>query len=255
MRTILLSLCIFLLGHGVYLSQDSLKTDQALLILPGFGSKIYGTRALKQFFKQAEMPVYIPRYISRKSIRLSMNSLERYYQKQGFGEYKQLHVLSYIVGSWTLNQWIADYGKRNIKTIIYDRSPLQERAPLILLKDMALVNALVFGKITRDFVNTPYPVLNDSTIIKGVFIETYATNVVRKHKETAMEQGPLSWDVTDLKQPVNDFTYLPLNHDQMYTKPQEFGNEVFYFIEHGHFSEAFKCNAPVQNPFIKLMKR
>jgi hypothetical protein len=255
MRTILLSLCIFLLGHGVYLSQDSLKTDQALLILPGFGSKIYGTRALKQFFKQAEMPVYIPRYISRKSIRLSMNSLERYYQKQGFGEYKQLHVLSYIVGSWTLNQWIADYGKRNIKTIIYDRSPLQERAPLILLKDMALVNALVFGKITRDFVNTPYPVLNDSTIIKGVFIETYATNVVRKHKETAMEQGPLSWDVTDLKQPVNDFTYLPLNHDQMYTKPQEFGNEVFYFIEHGHFSEAFKCNAPVQNPFIKLKKR
>jgi hypothetical protein len=255
MRTILLSLCIFLLGHGVYLSQDSLKTDQALLILPGFGSKIYGTRALKQFFKQAEMPVYIPRYISRKSIRLSMNSLERYYQKKGLGEYKQLHVLSYIVGSWTLNQWIADYGKRNIKTIIYDRSPLQERAPLILLKDMALVNALVFGKITRDFVNTPYPVLNDSTIIKGVFIETYATNVVRKHKETAMEQGPLSWDVTDLKQPVNDFTYLPLNHDQMYTKPQEFGNEVFYFIEHGHFSEAFKCNAPVQNPFIKLMKR
>ncbi len=255
MRTILLLLCILLFGHGVYLSQDSLKTDQALLILPGFGSKIFGTRSLKQFFKQSDMTVYIPRYISRKSIRLSMNSLERYYQKQGLGEYKQLHVLSYIVGSWTLNQWIADYGKRNIKTIIYDRSPLQERAPLILLKDMALVNALVFGKITRDFVNTPYPVLNDSTIIKGVFIETYATNVVRKHKETAMEQGPLSWDVMNLKQPVNDFTYLPLNHDQMYTKPQVFGNEVFYFIEHGYFSEAFKRNAPVQNPFIKLKKR
>jgi hypothetical protein len=120
---------------------------------------------------------------------------------------------------------------------------------------MALVNALVFGKITRDFVNTPYPVLNDTSIVKGVFIETYATNVVRKHKETAMEQGPLSWDVVNLKQPVNDFTYLPLNHDQMYTKPQVFGNEVFYFIEHGHFSQAFKNNTPVQNPFIKLKKR
>jgi hypothetical protein len=255
MRTILLSLCILLFGHGVYLSQDSIQKEQALLILPGFGSKILGTRALKQFFKQSDMPFYIPRYISRKSIRLSINSLERYYQNKGLGEYKQLHVLSYIVGSWTLNQWIADYGKRNIKTIIYDRSPFQERAPLILLKDMALVNALVFGKITRDFVNTPYPVLNDTSIVKGVFIETYATNVVRKHKETAMEQGPLSWDVVNLKQPVNDFTYLPLNHDQMYTKPQAFGNEVFYFIEHGHFSQAFKHNTPVQNPFIKLKKR
>jgi hypothetical protein len=255
MRTILLSLCILLFGHGVYLSQDSIQKEQALLILPGFGSKILGTRALKQFFKQSDMPFYIPRYISRKSIRLSINSLERYCQNKGLGEYKQLHVLSYIVGSWTLNQWIADYGKRNIKTIIYDRSPFQERAPLILLKDMALVNALVFGKITRDFVNTPYPVLNDTSIVKGVFIETYATNVVRKHKETAMEQGPLSWDVVNLKQPVNDFTYLPLNHDQMYTKPQAFGNEVFYFIEHGHFSQAFKHNTPVQNPFIKLKKR
>jgi hypothetical protein len=255
MRTILLSLCILLFGHGVYLSQDSIQKEQALLILPGFGSKILGTRALKQFFKQSDMPFYIPRYISRKSIRLSINSLERYYQNKGLGEYKQLHVLSYIVGSWTLNQWIADYGKRNIKTIIYDRSPFQERAPLILLKDMSLVNALVFGKITRDFVNTPYPVLNDTSIVKGVFIETYATNVVRKHKETAMEQGPLSWDVVNLKQPVNDFTYLPLNHDQMYTKPQAFGNEVFYFIEHGHFSQAFKHNTPVQNPFIKLKKR
>ena len=249
---LLLFLCV---GQGLFFGQDSIKTDQALLILPGFGSKIFGTRALKQFFKQGDMPVYIPRYISRKSIRLSINSLERYYQQKGLGEYKQLHVLSYIVGSWTLNQWIADYGKRNVKTIIYDRSPLQERAPLILLNDMALVNSLVFGQITRDFVNTPYPVLNDSTIIKGVFIETYATNVVRKHKETAMEQGPLSWDVMNLKQPVNDFTYLPLNHDQMYTKPEVFGNEVFYFIEHGRFSERVKQHTPVQNPFIKLKKR
>jgi len=119
---LLLFLCV---GQGLFFGQDSIKTDQALLILPGFGSKIFGTRALKQFFKQGDMPVYIPRYISRKSIRLSINSLERYYQQKGLGEYKQLHVLSYIVGSWTLNQWIADYGKRNVKTIIFDRSPLQ----------------------------------------------------------------------------------------------------------------------------------
>ena len=235
--------------------QDSMVKKHALLILPGFGSKIFGTRVLKRYFNQSEMPVYIPKYISRKSIEASKLNLEQYYMKQELYKYDELHVMSYIVGSWTLNQWIIDHGKRNVKTIVYDRSPLQERAPRILLTDLRLVNAIVFGDITTDFVNTPYPVLLDSSISTGIFIETYATNLVRKHRETAMALGPIHWDVASLKQPFTDFTYVPLNHDQMYTKPQDFGQEVFYFISNGHFSEGFKRNVPVENPFIKLKKR
>lgn len=231
------------------------EKNEALLILPGFGSKIFGTRVLKRFFNQSEMPVYIPKYISRKSIEASKLNLEQYYIRQELDQYDELHVMSYIVGSWTLNEWIRDYGKRNIKTIVYDRSPLQERAPTILIKDLKRVNALMFGKITEDFINTPYPVLVDTSLSIGIFIETYATNVVRKHRETAMALGPIHWDVASLKQPFTDFTYVPLNHDQMYTKPQDFGQEVFYFIIHGHFSEGFKRNTPVQNPFIKLKTR
>lgn len=248
----LLALC--LLGTSGF-GQVSTQKKEALLILPGFGSKIFGTWILKRYFNKSEIPVYIPKYISRKSIEASKLNLEQYYMKQELYQYDELHVMSYIVGSWTLNQWIKDYGKRNIKTIVYDRSPLQERAPTILIKDMKLVNALLFGEITEDFINTPYPVLVDTSINTGIFIETYATNVVRKHRETAMALGPIHWDAASLKQPFTDFTYVPLNHDQMYTKPQEFGQEVFYFITHGHFSEGFKRNAPVENPYIKLKKR
>jgi hypothetical protein len=235
--------------------QDSMVKKHALLILPGFGSRINGTWPLKRYFKKAEMPVYVASYISRKSLDASIENLEKYYQKNCLDQYEELHVMAYIIGSWTLNQWIIDHGKRNIKTIVYDRSPLQERAPTILIKDLKLVNALLFGEITEDFINTPYPVLVDTSINTGIFIETYATNVVRKHRETAMALGPIHWDVASLKQPFTDFTYVPLNHDQMYTKPQDFGQEVFYFITHGHFSEGFKRNAPVENPFIKLKKR
>lgn len=237
------------------LGQVSTAKKEALLILPGFGSKIFGTRALKKYFKQAEIPVFIPKYISRKSIKASKLNLEDYYIQHELNQYDALHVMSYIVGSWTLNEWIKDYGRRNIKTIIYDRSPLQERAPNILLSDLRLVNAIVFGEITKDFVNTPYPVLMDSSISTGMFIETYATNLVRKHQSRAMEQGPLRWDLASLKQPVDDYTYLPLNHDQLYTVPEYFGSEVFYFIKHGEFSSEMKKNQPVENPFIKRKKK
>jgi hypothetical protein len=255
MRLILFILCFVLSCQSLVWGQDSMAKKHALLILPGFGSRINGTGALKRYFKKAEMPVYVASYISRKSIKKSTENLEHYYQTHELSQYDELHVMAYIIGSWTLNQWIKDYGKRNIKTIVYDRSPLQERAPTILIKDLKLVNTLLFGEITEDFINTPYPVLVDTSINTGIFIETYATNVVRKHRETAMALGPIHWDVASLKQPFTDFTYVPLNHDQMYTKPQEFGQEVFYFITHGHFSDGFKRNAPVQNPFIKLKKR
>lgn len=247
-------LAVFLWGASGF-AQVSTEKKEALLILPGFGSKINGTRALKRYFKKAEMPVYIASYISRKSISKSTENLEQYYETHKLSQYDELHVMAYIIGSWTLNRWILQHGKRNIKTIIYDRSPLQERAPTILIKDLKLVNAILFGEITRDFINTPYPSLVDTSINMGIFIETYATNIVRRHRETALALGPLRWDAESLDQQYDDVAYIPLNHDQMYTKPQEFGQEVFYFIKNDHFSNGFKLNTPVQNPFIKLKKR
>jgi len=255
MRLILWILCVVLSCQSLVWGQDTILKKRALLILPGFGSRINGTGALKRYFKHAEMPVYVASYISRKSIKKSTENLEDYYQTHELSQYDELHVMAYIIGSWTLNPWIIQHGKRNIKTIIYDRSPSQERAPTILIEDLKLVNALLFGEITKDFIQTPYPSLVDTSISMGIFIETYATNVVRKHRETALALGPLRWDVESLQQRYDDYAYIPLNHDQMYTKPQEFGKEVFYFIAHGHFSEGFKQNTPVQHPFIKLKKR
>ena len=36
--------------------------------------------------------------------------------------------MCYIIGGYVLNRYIELYGKKNIKKIIYDRSPTQERA-------------------------------------------------------------------------------------------------------------------------------
>jgi len=67
--------------------------------------------------------------------------------------------------------------------------------------------------------------------------------------------GPLRWDLAQFNQAVRDWVYLPLNHDQMYTQPEKYAQEIFTFIRTGHFSEAMHQVRPVDNPFIKLRKR
>jgi len=120
---------------------------------------------------------------------------------------------------------------------------------------MKAINALLFGKITRDFNDTPYAKIEDEQIAIGMMVEVYATNVIRKHQSSTLAMGPLRWDLAQFNQAVRDWVYLPLNHDQMYTQPEKYAQEIFTFIRTGHFSEAMHQVRPVDNPFIKLRKR
>jgi len=252
---VLMATCFSQQVDGVGDKDSKTKPSEALLIVSGFGAKINGLGTLRRYFKDAEMPVYVPKYLTRKSIASSKERLHKYMEKHKLKEYESLHVLSFIVGSWTMNQWIIQHGKGNIKTIIYDRSPLQERAPSILLSEMKAINALLFGKITRDFNDTPYAKIEDEQIAIGMMVEVYATNVIRKHQSSTLAMGPLRWDLAQFNQAVRDWVYLPLNHDQMYTQPEKYAQEIFTFIRTGHFSEAMHQVRPVDNPFIKLRKR
>jgi hypothetical protein len=122
-------------------SSSILKTErEAILILPGFGSKIFGTKKIAKFFKHKGYDIYIPKYISRKSVEKSVENVDRFISKHGLKDYKKLHIFSYIFGTWTINLWINKNGKCNISTIVFDRSPLQERAPAAL--DRAFVVGL-----------------------------------------------------------------------------------------------------------------
>jgi len=235
-------------------SINSFKEREALLILPGFGSKVFGTKKLKSYFKERGYDLFIPKYISRKSLDVSVENLNNFMLKQNLKDYKKVHVFAYIFGTWTINNWIKKYGKGNICTIVYDRSPLQERAPLALVKDSPLMAKLLFGNVMKDFSNLPYPVIEDSSIFKGIFIENYATKLINKHRKTVMSFGNVSFDINHLNQSVVDFCYIPLNHDEMYNHPEVFGPEILYFIQNQSFSQEIKAKKYQVDPFIKFRK-
>lgn len=236
--------------------QDSVQrsTQEALLILPGFGSKLYGTRHIHKAFKDCEYELFIPRYISRKSVKESVKILEKFIADNHLMQYKKLHILSYIFGSWAINLWIQKNGKGNIKTIIYDRSPLQERADYVMIEKIPGITHLLFGNTLDEFLNFPYPEINEPELIKGLFIETYATKLINKYKDKSAELGPYNFQPEAFGPDFTDYCYLPLNHDEMYQKTDVFSNEVLQFIRLHRFSSEIKKQGPVPDPFVKFAK-
>ncbi|MEN9699663.1 MAG: hypothetical protein RLZZ301_861 [Bacteroidota bacterium] len=224
---------------------------EAIVILTGFGSKYHRLKAIKHEFKSSTYDLYVPRYISRKSLEKTTANFEAYWQKEDLGSYEKIHVFAYIVGAWTINTWIEKHGPANIASIVYDRSTLQERAPTILTEDLPLLSWLVFGPIMKDLATTPYPVQKYAQLHSGLLLETYATAIVRKHRKRAEMSGPYCYDPSCYEQAFDDFRYVPLNHDQLYTHPEVFNQAIMSFFETGSFGQHLRDVAPVADPYQK----
>ena len=108
--------------------------SEALLILPGFG---YGRgaertlRALAPEVAAADLDLYVPSYISRRGLDASRDRLRDFIREQRLERYDRLHVFAFIAGGWTFNPLADSPGLPNLATVVYDRSPLQERAARI----------------------------------------------------------------------------------------------------------------------------
>ena len=128
-----------------------ISEKEAILILPGFGSKIHGVKHIKKFFTHKGYDLFIPHYIGRDSLQQCVITLNSFLESHHLLQYKKIHVLSYIAGSWVINLWIQQHPINNIASIIYDRSPLQERAPYVLVKDKPILIKFLAGNIMKQF--------------------------------------------------------------------------------------------------------
>jgi hypothetical protein len=227
------------------------KQKEAILILTGFGSKYHSLQNLNKYFDTTAYDVYVPNYISRKSLEQTVFNLDSYWKKKGLDNYEKVHIFAYIIGSWSINAWLQTAAHPNIKSIVYDRSALQERAPYILISNYKIPNYFVFGPIMHELHQTPYLPSNDSSIQKGLLLECYATGIVRKNQATAAQLGPYCFEPDCFAQQYQDAKYVPLNHDQMYTHPEVYGAALLHFFKYGNFGSTLNAYSPVADPFIK----
>ena len=240
----------------IILDSNQLKIEdrEAILVLTGFGSFYHSAKNQKINFKQPGYDLFIPDYIDKKSIALCSEHLEAFIVKQGLSKYKKIHVFAYILGAWTLNTYLEHNTLPNLASIIYDRSPLQERVPGILVKSNPFLSRLVFGKLIAEIAHTPYQAHQQQNENIGILIECKATKVLwKKKKEYDLMPAP-SFSVEKLNQGHSDYCYFFISHDELYTQLEKVGASIFTFFKTGKFSNDDSKEACSTDPFISYRK-
>lgn len=263
MHKIVLLLFLFFLGGSECCARDIIliknpeqkKSEKsAILVLNGLGDSRKGRRHQKKFFGQQSHDIYIPDYISKKSLALCQQNAINFFEVHELDQYAELHIISYILGAWSINEYIAEKGEMNIKTIIYDRSPIQERAPVVVDDKIPFLGRLVAGKMLKDFRAAPYPPIAKGKIRVGLIVESKATSLMRKFEKYTLSLGPINWGNPELNQEFDDLIYTHLDHDEMYISFDEIGDEMMYFVEHGVFPNEARRKPFDWDPFVPYKK-
>jgi hypothetical protein len=238
-------------GCAGTLVRSSLATpspaQDALLILPGFGYGRSGEAALRALaapMSAEHIDLFVPSYISRAGLAQSRTKLQRFIRDHHLERYARLHVFAFLAGAWTLNPLADTQAPANLTTVIYDRSPYQERAPRIADEALHLRAWLRFGSPIFDVARTPYPPLAAPRVKVGIVVETLPTTFIKQHAERARRYGPFAFRCDAFGQRHEDCIYLPLNHDDLYRQFAAVWPEVRAFIREGRFTTAANRSPP-----------
>ena len=116
-----------------------------------------------------------------------------------------------------LNKHIEKNGKGKITKIIYDRSPIQERAAKVATKKLPIISRIMYGKVLSDFSKEKLVSLtNDKDLDIGLIIENKATKLIGVLEKSASKYGEYNFNVTQIDSNYDDFIYTILDHDLIY---------------------------------------
>lgn len=231
---------------------------EALLILPGFGYGRGGERALRSLaasMARDGVDLYVPTYVTRSGLAESRAKLRRFIHDQRLDRYERLHVFAFLAGGWTLNPLIEREPLPNLASVIYDRSPFQERAPRIAEARLHFLTWLRYGSTVFDVARTPYPPFAARDIKVALVVETEPTSFIKRYADAARQDGPFAFGCGSFLQRYDDCLYMPLRHDEVYTRFAEIWPEVHAFIRTGRFSDAADRTPPVDDALARRTRK
>lgn len=229
---------------------DTLANKEAILILTGFGSLYHSAGEQKRQFKERGYDLFIPDYIKRSSLDDCAAALDQFAKKYRLNEYRKVHVFSYIIGSWTLNNWISKNGFQNIGSIVYDRSALQERVPPIITETNPFFSRVLFGKLIRELAETPYSGIDSLGGVRiGLLMECKATRVLWSKRRYYERMPPPDFRVQAMGQICRDYCYVFASHDDLYTNLKDIAPLVVQFFRTGNFGAQADRTPCSEDPF------
>ncbi len=219
----------------------------ALLVLPGFGYSRAGERVFRSLapaMAAEGIDLYLPTYISRGGLSASRDRLQQFIRTQRLARYRRIHVFAFIAGGWTFNPLVVADSLPNLATVVYDRSPYQERAPEIARANVPVLTWVRYGSVVFDVAKTPYQPLVARNVKIGLLIETEPTSFIKRFANIARQQGPYRFECGAFTQPYDDCSYVAMSHDELYVRFAEVWPEVRAFIRTGRFTTGANRTPP-----------
>jgi hypothetical protein len=218
----------------------------ALIVLPGFGYNPAGEaafRTLAPALAADGFDLYVPTYIGRSGLAGSRARLQQTLRDLRLQRYARVHVFAFLAGAWTLNPLVDAGSIPNLTTIVFDRSPYQERAPRVARERLPVLTWIRYGTTVFDLASTPYaPVAADVRI--GLMVETMPTPFIRRFAKAAGHQGDYDFACDSFGQRHDDCIYAPLNHGELYARFADVWPEIRSFIRDGRFTVAADRTPP-----------
>ena len=240
----------------IHVNPNSDITEKsAIVVLNGFGDSRKNRKKQRKYFESLGYDFFIPKYKVRKSLDASVEKFSDFYKSQNLNQYQELTVICYIIGGYVINQHIEEFGFGNIKTIIYDRSPIQERAPNVTVDKIPLIAWISVGKVLKQFsLAEKRPLESTKGVSIGLIIENKATPLMRLFQKASDKYGPYNFNPYQIDPNLDDYYHTILNHDEMYFRFDILGPELEYFIENGCFTEGAKREVYDWDMFEKLVQ-
>jgi hypothetical protein len=219
----------------------------ALLILPGFGygrDQANGFKAAAAKATADGIDFYVAKYVTRRGLDSSRRELHAFIREQHLDRYERVHVFAFIAGAWTLNPASVHDMLPNLTSVVYDRSPYQERAPTIAVEALPLPAWLRYGSTIFDVARTPYPPLTAANVRIGLLVETQPTAFIRHHAQDAIAAGPFDARCAVFQQRYDDCAYVAMRHDELYSRFVDIWPDVEAFTRDGRFTAQAARIAP-----------
>ena len=188
--------------------------------------------------------LYLPTYVARSGLEQSRERLHRFFQDHRLDRYERVHVFAFIAGGWTFNPLGETRVLPNLSSVVYDRSPYQERAPRIALERLRFLTWLKYGPVVFDVARTPYAPLSIPGVKVGLVVETSPTSFIKRFAATARGYGTYDFKCDAFEQRHDDCFYVAMSHDELYARFAEVWPEVRSFIRTGQFSASANRTPP-----------
>ena len=114
--------------------------------------------------------------------------------------------------------------------MVYDRSPLQERAALVATENIPFLARVFVGRVVEQLSERPYLTYSDTSVAKGIMIESRATNLIRFFRRRPLQSARSTGRNRTFSKTIWTSCMYPLNHDQMYDHYELIGADILYFL-------------------------